>query len=618
MRIAVLNSWPNLEYSAEREFIARLKLACLNLGWVCIEAVTSDEVLEANPDCVMVTHEYSPKLTEIPTIGLMWNPPVFFREDPLRMRSILSYDGYLAGSDSVREYLGDLLFSTAKNSPVSDWNFLPTAPQTEFRPPDLSNPSLFYAGVHWDGDRHGKLIKGLRASLPMVFYGDPAKWARFGAAYKGKIPFDGTTIFDRINEAGVALCLHRNEHLKYEVPSMRLFEAAAAGAVIITESSNFARRNFGDSVLYVDQDAKVASKVDQIRMHFEWICAHPAEAAVLAAKSNALFNENFSLEKLLARLPEFLQKVRSAGCFELDNPNNDSPKVEAVVRVGGRSLPFIERCLDSLARQSHANLGVILVCYREVPGLATLLEKYKARFTSIRRLASEPTGFRSTSLWDGIRAVEGQYFCNLDDDDTLHPNHISSLVALLESDMGCHVAYSGCVQIHDEPGHYFHQANFNGTAGVQIKESRHLLLFDRFHRQRILRADNIVASNSFLARKSVLNEKDLVDPKLAVAEDIYLYCLFLRRGDFQFSWSATANWHWRATSGDNSAKKETNWEQCVDRVRLRTKYFALSGSGNDELTYKVIWLFLEAYVRGKSPYVYSLLKRLREWRKKWM
>jgi phosphoglycerol transferase len=613
LRLAVQNSWPNLDHSAERECIARLKLACLSLGWACIEVVTSEDIFNAQADCVIVTHDYSAKLTEIPTIGLFFSFPDLYREDSLRIRNILSYDGYLACSESIRDYLADLLFSTTKNSPVSDWDFLPAAPRTEFRPPKLNDSSLFYAGEQGSGNRDGGLIRKLCASLPVAFYGDPAKWARFGAAYKGIIPFDGISIFDRINEAGVALCLHREEHLKHDIPSMRILESAAASAVIITENSNFAKRNFGDSVLYIDQDANDADKVIQIRAHFDWVRSHPSEALGLATKSHAIFNEKFSLEKLLAKLPDFLLQVKNAGYFKAEIHNNTSPKVEVIVRVGGRSLFFIERCLDSLAAQSYSNLGLILVSYQDVHGLDTLLKKYEARFTSIKRIASNPTGFRSTSLWDGMRAVDGEYFCNQDDDDTVHCNHISSLVALLESNNGYPVAYSGCVQVQDEPGHYYHQINFKGPVGAQIKESRNLVFFDQFHRQRILRADNFIQSNTWLARKSVLTERDFADPKLTVAEDMYLYYLFLRRGDFLFSWSATANWHWRSTSRDNSMMQETSWEQCAERVRLRTKYFGLSQGGSEELTYKVILLLFKAYVREKFPRIKTIMLIFKKW-----
>ena len=574
MRIAVQNAWPNLEYSAEREFIARLNLACLNLGWTCIETATSAEILEADVDCVITTHEYSPKLTQVPTIGLLWNPPDDFRDDPIRVRNILSYDGFLAGSDRVREYLDDLFFSANKNSPVSRFDVLPTAPFTAFKEPNLEAPSLFYAGVHWDGKRHEKLIKALLSELPVSFYGDPAKWSRFGKAYKGRIPFDGKSIFEKINTAGVALCLHRKAHLQGGVPSMRIFESAAASAVIITENSAWAKRHFGDSVLYVDQDASDAQKAREVIEHFEWIRAHPSEAKTLAMHANAIFNKHFSLENFLGQLPGFLQQVKRASGFCENNQNSRNLKVETIVRIGGRDLSYVERCLDSLAAQSHVNLGLILVSYAHITGVEKLLEKYVARFTSIKQIESEATGFRSTSLWDGMRVVDGDFFCNLDDDDTIHPNHINSLVDLLHTDSNKYVAYSGCVQVQDEEEHYYQQVNFKGPLGSQIKENRKLLLLDPFNKQRMLNFENFVVSNSWLARKEVLNEKVLSDPKLMVSEDVYLYQLFLIHGDFLFSWRATANWHWRSTNLDNSMMHESYRKECNRRIRLRTQFFS--------------------------------------------
>ncbi len=610
MRIAVLNAWPNLEYSAEREFIARLQLACQSLGWTCIEATTSDDILSADVDCVIATHEYSPKLTQVPTIGLLWNPPDDFRDDPIRVRNILSYDGHLAGSDSVREYLDDLLFSTKKNSPVSKFDVLPTAPSTEFKEPNLSEPSLFYAGVHWDGKRHEKLIKTLCARLPVSFYGDPAKWARFGSAYKGRIPFDGKSIFHKINAAGVALCLHRAEHLQNGVPSMRIFESAAASAVVITENSIWAKRHFGESVLYVDQEASDSKKARQVIEHFEWIRSHPGEARTLAMRANAIFNEHFSLEKFLGCLPAFLEQVRDIGCFVGRKQDRSNSKVEAIVRIGGRDLFFVERCLDSLAAQSHANLGLILVSYTDIPGIDNLLKKYETRFTSIKLIESEATGFRSTSLWDGIRAVDGDYFCNLDDDDTIHPNHVSSLTSLLEAHKDCHVAYSGCIQVQDEEGHYYQQPNFKGPLGTLVKENRKLLFLDPFNKQRMLHLENFIVSNAWLARKEVLGDKVLVDPRLIVSEDVYLYQLFLTHGDFLFSWKATANWHWRSTNRDNSTIHENYRVECNRRIRLRTQFFS---EHQNSLTCLDIARPFVSYTWNRFPRIKAIFRKIKRY-----
>lgn len=610
MRIAVLNSWPNLEFSAERELIARLRRACSKMDWACIEVVTSEDILQANADCVLVTHEYSPKLTGVPTIGLLWSPPVFFQDDSIRVRSILSYDGYLAGSGCVRQYLEDMLFSTGKDTPISEWDVLPTAPQTVFNPPDLASPSLFYTGVHWDGRRHNKLIRRLCSSLPMALYGDPAKWKRYGSSYHGTIPFDGFSIFEKINSAGVALCLHRQEHLESETPSMRIFEAAAAGSVIITEDTAFARRHFNDAVLYIDPSADKADQVEQIRVHFDWIRAHQNDALEMARESHAIFNEYFAIERWLARLPTFIEKVKEANSFIPAAIDTREPLVEVIVRVGAREIGMVKRCLDSLAAQSYPNLGLIIVSFQRVDGLDELLATYGSRFKQIKRIASAPTGFRSTALWDGMRLVEAEYFCNLDDDDTLHPNHVCSLVALLEKNGARDVAYSGCVQVQDESGHYYSQPNFRGPLGARIKETRRLLFLEQFSQKRLLQLDNYIVSNAFLARRSVLTDRDLADPKLVVAEDVYLYLLYLRRGAFLFSWRATAEWHWRSSSEDNSMMAETCQAECGARVQLRTQFFYPHSEGVEivDLIRRPVSL-----VYKRFPWVKTLVRRIQKW-----
>jgi hypothetical protein len=47
MNIAFLNSWPNLTFSAEPEFIARMKLAGERLGWLVMEVTTPEDILLA-------------------------------------------------------------------------------------------------------------------------------------------------------------------------------------------------------------------------------------------------------------------------------------------------------------------------------------------------------------------------------------------------------------------------------------------------------------------------------------------------------------------------------------------------------------------------------------------
>ena len=79
MRIAVINSFPNRPNTAEREFIERFHIACNAIKIDCATVTTSDEIVDARPDLVLATHEFSRKLTQFPTLGLIWSPLSFFR-----------------------------------------------------------------------------------------------------------------------------------------------------------------------------------------------------------------------------------------------------------------------------------------------------------------------------------------------------------------------------------------------------------------------------------------------------------------------------------------------------------------------------------------------------------
>ena len=95
MRVAIQNSFPNRPRIAEAEWIRRFMIASERLGFDAIEVVTSDDILRVAPNCVLVTHEFSPKLTPFPTIGLNWSPPAFFADDPVQVRG----DGVVSDAD---------------------------------------------------------------------------------------------------------------------------------------------------------------------------------------------------------------------------------------------------------------------------------------------------------------------------------------------------------------------------------------------------------------------------------------------------------------------------------------------------------------------------------------
>src|SRR6516165_2798110 len=336
MRIAIQNSLPNHPQSAEREWIRRCFTACDRLGFEAVEVITSDDIIRCQPDCVLVTHEFSPKLTPFPTLGLMWSPPAFFAEDPVRRRSILSLDGYLCGARQIAQWIDDFTTSLGKRAVVHDGLMLPATPDAGPAGPLPPQLAIMYAGVHWDGSRHGAIFRGLDGRIPLKLYGPPDAWGDRGPSYRGALPFDGVSVIGAIRDAGIALCLHKAVQREANCPSMRLFEAAAAGALIITDDFEFPREWFRDSVLYIDDDLPPPMVLKQIVSHVEWADRNPEAANRLASRSNELFRQRLSLENMLRPLPEFVERVRDSRRLVTVHGSTEKPPpvVEYIVRIG--------------------------------------------------------------------------------------------------------------------------------------------------------------------------------------------------------------------------------------------------------------------------------------------
>jgi len=579
MRIAVQNPFPNVPHVAEAEWIRRFFIACGRLGFEAIEVITSDDIMQCQPDCVLVTHETSAKLTQFPTLGLHWNPPDFIAEYPTRCRSVLSLDGHLCGSRQIAQWIDDLATGHGKSALFHDGLMLPSTPDggpAGVLPPQLA---IMYAGVHWDGSRHGAIFRGLDGRIPLKLYGPPENWAGRGANYCGALPFDGGSVIGAIRDAGIALCLHKAAHRAANCPTMRLFEAAAAGALIITEDFEFPREWFRDSVLYVDAELPAAMVVEQIVSHVEWANRNPEGANRLANRSNELFRQRLSLENMLRPLPEFVDRVRDSRRMVAVQGSTEKPLlvVEYIVRIGSRPATTLARALDSLATQTYQAIAVILVQFHPVVGLDAVVDQYRSRFRWIRHIIVANNGNRSTAWWAGLNAVTADFFGMLDDDDTLFPNHVASLMDCLEQNPGHGFAYSGLIKIEDEPGHYVTADQFSGPAGKVIEERREIFCLEEEDFVNLQPTHNVIGNNTWICRTSLLDREIRSDPKIEWAEDVYFMALMAGRTRFRFTAMPTAAWHWRSTTKDNWTLSHSDstrqgslarWQERLQIVRL--------------------------------------------------
>jgi len=186
--------------------------------------------------------------------------------------------------------------------------FYPTPQQTDYN--SFNPQKLFATGSTWDklrrSDKYQEFLKKLVATGRIEFYGHYSK--NFGNAYKGFIS-NARDIVPAIHECGIYLLLHSSFHLKTNTPSGRIFEAAAAGALIISDQNQFVIDNFGDNVLYFDQTQNSDIIAKQIEDHLNWIKANPEKAKNMAENTHKIFLQKFTMETQLTKLAKMHEYI---------------------------------------------------------------------------------------------------------------------------------------------------------------------------------------------------------------------------------------------------------------------------------------------------------------------
>lgn len=589
MHIALLNGYPRLVATAEVEFIKRFIIAAQRQGHRAFEVVTSDDIEDCQPDFVLATSEFSPKLTSYLTLGALWSPPVFYKER-VRVRAILSYDAYLLGSEDVHRFLDDLEFSTGVRKPRADFTFLPGALATPFEPSHRAVlSSLCYIGVHWDGARHAPLLRLLGKAGLLNVYGPPAAWSDYARQYRGPLPFDGQAVQTTLRRHGIALCLHREEHRQANTPSMRLFEAAAAGCLLIVDEIPFARQFLGNSAFHIDLRREPEANAQKIGQIVRWANAHPQAANAMRRESHRLLSQQFALDALVNKCCAFVGRVKAniaaeqrhalrahAATFRAPDDAPIRPIVDVIVRAGGRSTALLKRAVASVEGQTEGQYRILLVDYKNRADIRAFAKEFRSNRIRVEYFSCLDTGARSTALWTGLRNVTAPFFANLDDDDTLSPHHFASLLKVALEHPEHDLYYSGAVRV-EEAGHYVNAPNFGGPLEIEVAERRELVFLEPFSLSRLIAGDNFICSNAYLARSICLDERTLEDPHLVVGDDVYLLYMLARRRPFRMCPYPTAFWHWRSTRNDNSmlAVDRETWSRDGHRVydRLEQEVF---------------------------------------------
>lgn len=318
-KIAIVCTWPGTKINAEAEFVTRIKVAANNIGWdiICITRdgyvlddelnITGQKVIENEIYFAITMHYEDRKLLDIYTYHAIWNPPgiiLQYEKYPQFKLNIIGNDDFLTYDDGgMIDHLRLMLEDDRKD--LKDNSYLTASfPATAAKTSLLDNPVLFYCGINWEKmvgikPRHDGLFHMLDKLPNVKFFGPDVTWKGY-KNYCGTIPFDGFSLLEEANKAGVVLAISSDNHYFAGAATNRVYEGCAAGAVIISDTNSFIQKNFGDSILYIDYNKNNPEKMyAQICKHLTWIDANKESAKCLAKKSQEIFKNKFALEKQL-------------------------------------------------------------------------------------------------------------------------------------------------------------------------------------------------------------------------------------------------------------------------------------------------------------------------------
>lgn len=383
IKFAIVSAWPELK-NAEYEIIERIKISSKNNNAECIVVDNEGYIIDKNDkrtdqhlECgevefVIALHFISEKLYNCYMYGAMWNPPKFLADWGYDQESnkYYTYDDYLIyGSRKIDGHLKNLLLQTNKD--ISEClHFMTSVPGNPLTPKITDQAKLFYSGINWERisnskGRHHDLFKALDNENLTRIYGpekffDAVPWKGF-QTYSGSLPFDGLSAMKAINECGISLVLTSDVHRDAEAVSSRLFESAAAGAVLICDNNPYIVREFGDSVLYINYDkTNYAKNVEQIKKHLEWIKDNQIEAIDLAKRSQNIYIQKFHLDNVLANIIE-KHPVRKAQVIEQNCDVNTG--VSVILRIIKNNEYELESFIKSINTQyNKTSIDLIVVC----------------------------------------------------------------------------------------------------------------------------------------------------------------------------------------------------------------------------------------------------------------
>ncbi len=299
-------------YIGEREVGWRIKRAAEILGWEAfLDEKAGMEIKDMKGlDWVICILPFNRNLNASCPNYLAVFHPLNFLDEECRLNSLYEdYDGYLLSIKPTESF--DSRFKS-KNKMFFSTIFYPTVPPFPYMRVPLNNlvTTMPKWGNRINSAKFRALYKILNKSGFTKFYGSEPCFKFIEEGYLGCIPFDGVSMIRALQQHGIVLIIHSDMHNKNGIPSSRIFEAAAASTVIISDENPFVKKHFGDAVFYIDTSLPPKEIFMQIENHMDFIHSNPRIALDMAKRSYQIFLENFTMTDQLIKVNNMDQKFK--------------------------------------------------------------------------------------------------------------------------------------------------------------------------------------------------------------------------------------------------------------------------------------------------------------------
>ncbi|MFW6055639.1 MAG: glycosyltransferase, partial [Thermodesulfobacteriota bacterium] len=286
--------------------------------------------------------------------------------------------------------------------------------------------------------------------------------------------------------------------------------------------SQLAQVNYEEIVLGINQGRSYTLKTDILYGEAFWAVSDPVQI----------------LQELEERFQTYIFEA------QMTPPGNGLAKVPGLVSVIVRSMnrPELNEALASIAAQDYPDIEVILV---DAKGRNELTDK-TCDSKPLRVISRGMPLNRPQAANAGLQAVQGEYFCFLDEDDLYAPGHIQQLIHVLRTSDVLAV-YAGVYCIQED----------KSATDIVLNE-----VFDRFR----LMWNNCIPNNALLFRRDLLDLGCYFDPSLDCYEDWDFLFQVLEHTDFLRTGGITA--YYRA-GGSSQVGMQGEDRKLVAEMRAR-------------------------------------------------